>query len=164
MAWEIGRGLGIRDPYPAYRLRPVREWNTEDISSGAPATLWADVTRLVDGPGEYDVRFQFLDGEVGVDTHSVALLRTRGRNEEKPLDEDRWDGHTSPWAWVDYWLSVPKGSGSSWKPGDPLFLRLEVSAPSPEVVAGKRTSHGMILIRKSWRGEGEGRLDAGVSP
>ena len=164
VAWEIGRDLGIKDPYPAYRLCPLREWNTEDISSGAPATLWADVTRLLEGPGEYDVRFQFLDGGVGLDTHSVALLRARGRNEEKPLDEDRWDGHVDSSVWADYWLSVSKGSGSSWKPGDPLFLRLEVSAPSPESVAGKRTSHGMILIRKSWRGEGEGRLGAGVSP
>jgi len=130
----------------------------------APATLWAEVPPLLKGPGEYDVRFQFLDGSVGLDTHSVALLRARGRNEEKPLDEDRWDGHVDSSVWADYWLSVSKGSGSSWKPGDPLFLRLEVSAPSPQSVAGKRTSHGMILIRKSWRGEGEGRLGAGVSP
>ena len=79
-----GRDLGIRDPYPAYRLRPVREWKTE-YSIGGPATLWAEVTHLVDGPGEYDVRFQFLDGDVGLDTHSVALFRSRGRNEEKPL-------------------------------------------------------------------------------
>jgi hypothetical protein len=163
VAWEMGRDLGIKDPYPAYRLCPLREWNTGDISSGAPATLWADVTGLLEGPGEYDVRFQFLDGDVGLNINSVALLRARGRNEGKPLDEDRWRGRVGRHAqWVDYWLSVPKGSG--WKPGDPLFLRLEVSAPSSGSVAGKRTSHGRILIRKSWRGEGEGRLDAGVSP
>jgi hypothetical protein len=164
VAWEIGRDLGIKDPYPAYRLCPLREWNTEDISSGTPATLWAQVPRLLEGPGEYNVRFQFLDGDVGLDTHSVALLLGRVRNEEKPLDEERWAGHAELSTWVDYWLSVPKGSRGFWKPGDPLFLRLEVSAPSRERVSGKRTSHGMILISKSWRGDGEGRMDAGVSP
>ena len=158
VAWEIGKDLGIRDPYPAYRLRSVREWNTDEVSSGARVTLWADLAHLLDGPGEYDVRFQFLDGDVGLDTHSVALPWSREGNGEKPLDEDRWDGHADPAVWVDYWLSVPKGSTSdnSWQPGDPLFLRLEASAPSTEGAAGKRTSHGVILIRKSWRGEGPG--------
>ena len=123
----------------------------------APATLWAEVPPLLKGPGEYDVRFQFLDGDVGLDTHSVALLGARGRNEKKPLDEDRWNCHVDAPTWVDYWLSTSKGSGSSRKPGDPLFLRLEVSAPSLASVAGKRSSHGVILIRKSWRGAGEVR-------
>lgn len=153
-AWEIGRNLGIRDPYPDYRLRPVRDWNAEDIASGAPAVLWANITRLLDGPGEYDVRFQFLGGDVGLNTHSVAIVPGPAKSAVQPLDEARWDFHVGGGdRWVDYWLTVPKGSANSWKPGDLLFLRMEVSVPSPKSLSSKRTSHGIILICKSWRGK-----------
>jgi len=76
----------------------------------APATLWAEVPPLLKGPGEYDVRFQFLDGDVGLDTHSVALLDARGGNEEKPLDEDLWNCHVDSPTWVDYCSLLLKGA------------------------------------------------------
>ena len=163
LAWEAGRALGIRDPYPAYRLRPVREWKTSDFAADGHATLWAEVTPFVDGPGEYDVRFQFLDGDVGLDTHAVAALRTRGVQGEQPLNEDRWNAHADPPVWVDYWLTISDGNGTSWRAGDPLFLRLDVSIP-PEAQKRKQTTHGVILICKSWRGQSEAALAGNSNP
>jgi hypothetical protein len=72
------------------------------------ARLRGFATDNQEGYREYDVRFQFLDGDVGLDTHSVALLRDHGRNAEKPLVEDRWNSHADSPTWVDYWLSAPK--------------------------------------------------------
>jgi hypothetical protein len=150
-AWEIGRDLGIKDPYPDYRLRPVREWKTEDVAAGAPTPLWGEATHLVAGPGEYDVRFQFLDGKVGLDVHSVALFRSPREDREQPLAVDPWSTHVN--AYGDYWLSLAKDGKSVWKPGDPLFLKTDVSLPPSRAAAGPPTSHGVILIGKSWRGE-----------
>jgi hypothetical protein len=149
--WEIGRDLGIKDPYPAYRLRPVREWKTEDFATGAPTSLWADATRLSAGPGEYDVRFQFLDGKVGLDVHSVALFPGPHENQQPPLAVDPWNSHVG--AYADYWLSLAKDGQSVWKPGDPLFLKLDVSLPPSNADTVQPTSHGVVLIGKSWRGE-----------
>lgn len=149
-AWGVGRELGIKDPYPAYRWHRVRDWTAEDIPPGAPATLLANIRHLLDGPGDYNVRFQFLNGEVGLDTHSVALFLT-AHSASPPLDKDHWDFHIgSGDFWVDYWISVPKG-----KSHDPLSLRIKVSVPSPSSSRMKRTSHGVILISKSWRGESD---------
>ncbi len=154
-AWEVGRQLGIKDPYPAYRLRRVRDWNAEDIPPGTSTTLWANITPLLDGPGNYDVQFHFLDGTVGLDVHSVALVPGPARSAKAPLDEARWNFLVGRYnRRVDYWISVPKGGASSWKSGEPLFLRMKVSAPSPTIpkgVTNKRTSQGVILMRKSWR-------------
>ena len=149
--WEIGRDLGIQDPYPAYRLRPVREWKAEDMATGAAQPLWGNVTRLVAGPGVYDVRFQFVDGKVGLDVHSVALVRSSGEDHDQPLDLDPWSTHVS--AYADYWLSLAKGGKVAWKPGGPLFLKMQVALPPPPVAGAKPTTHGVILMGKSWRGE-----------
>ena len=153
--WEIGRDLGVKDPYPAYRLRPAREWKTEDIAAGATTPLWGDVTSLAGGLGEYDVRFQFLGGKVGLDVHSVALVRSLREDPERPLDVDAWNSHVG--AYVDYWLSLAKAGKTAWKPGDPLVLKMEVSLPSSPVDTVRSTSHGVVLMGKSWRGEDERR-------
>jgi hypothetical protein len=150
-AWEIGRDIGIEDPYPDYRLRPAREWKTEDAVTGTTNSLWGEVTHLVAGPGEYDVRFQFLDGKVGLDVHSVALFRSPKEDLEQPLAVDPWNSHVN--AYADYWLSLAKDGKSAWKPGDLLFLKMDVSLPPSPVATIRPTSHGMILIAKSWRGE-----------
>ena len=150
-AWEIGTHLRIKDSHPDYRLRPVREWKTEDVAAGATTPLWGDVTRLATGPGEYDVRFQFLDGKVGLDVHSVALFPSPKEDQEQPLAVDPWNWHVA--AYADYWLSVAEDGKSAWKPGDPLFLKMDVSLPPSQAAAGRPTSHGVILIGKSWRGE-----------
>jgi hypothetical protein len=150
-AWEIGRDLGVKDPYPTYRLRPVREWKTEDATTGATNSLWGEVTGLVAGPGDYDVRFQFLDGKVGLDVHSVALFRSSQEDQEQPLAVDPWNTHVA--AYADYWLSLAKEGRSAWKPGDPLFLKMDLSFPLSRAATVRPTSHGVILIGKSWRGE-----------
>lgn len=150
-AWEIGRDLGIKDPNPTYRLRAVREWKTEDVATGANNSLWGEVTRLAAGPGEYDVRFQFLDGKVGLDVHSVALFRSSKEDQEQPLAVDPWNTHVA--AYADYWLSLGKEGRSAWKPGNPLFLKMDVSLPLSRAATIRPTSHGVVLIGKSWRGE-----------
>jgi hypothetical protein len=150
-AWEIGRDLGIKDPHPAYRLRPLREWKTADLATGAFVSLWGDASRLAAGPGAYDVRFQFLDGKVGLDIHSVALFSGPKEDQQQPFAVDPWKTHVN--AYADYWLSLAKDGGSAWKPGDPLFLKMDVSLPPSRAAAVQPTSHGVVLIRKSWRGE-----------
>jgi hypothetical protein len=150
-AWEIGRDLGIKDPYPAYRLRPVREWKTADLATGAFVSLWGDASSLAAGPGAYDVRFQFLDGKVGLDIRSVALFSRLKEDQQQLFAVDPWNTHVN--AYADYWLSLAKDGKSAWKPGDPLFLKMDVSLPPSRAAAVQPTSHGVVLIGKSWRGE-----------
>jgi hypothetical protein len=56
-------------------------------------------------------------------------------------------------AYADYWLSLAKDGKNAWKPGDPLFLKMDVSLPPSRADTLRPTSHGVILIAKSWRGE-----------
>jgi hypothetical protein len=161
-AWEIGRDLGIKDPYPAYRLRPVREWKTEDFAAGASTPLWGEVTGLAAGPGEYDVRFQLMDGRVGLDVHSVALFPSSHEDQQRPLSVDPWNWHVN--AYADYWLALGENGHPNWKSGDPLFLKMNVSLPPSKAAAIPPTSHGVILMGKSWRGAGAGRPDAEGAP
>ena len=148
-AWEIGRDLGIKDPHPDYRLRPVREWKTEDLAIGARTPLWGEVTGLASGPGEYDVRFQFVDGKVGLDVHSVELLPSHDESRQ-PLAIDPWNWHVD--AYADYWLAIGKDGKGIWKLGDPLYLKTDVSLPPSKAANVAPTSHGVILLGKSWLG------------
>lgn len=152
-AWDIGRDLGIPDPHAEYHLRPVREWREDGTNQGAIHSLWADVTSLADGAGEYDVRFQFLDGKAGLDVHSVALFRGPQGEHEEPLAVDPWNTHVS--AYADYWLPVSQSGDGSPTRGEPLRLKMDVSLPRPQVPGERATSHGVILICKSWRGSGK---------
>jgi hypothetical protein len=151
-AWEMGRGLGIKDPHPAYRLRPLREWRTEDLATGAPVLLRADAAGLISGPGTYIVRFQFLDGNVGLDVHSVSVFANRNHDDERLLAAAPWSSHVS--AYVDYWLTLPETGANT---EGLRFLQMEVSLPPARKATDQVRSHGVVLIGKSWRGVDEDR-------
>lgn len=154
IAWQVGKSLPIQDPYPAYRLQALRKWSTEDFSTGDQAALWTDVTDLWHQGGEFDVTFQFLEGDVGLDIHSVVLLRGATREVAQPVDEERWNFHVGRWdRWTEYWISAPTEVKSSEKAGDRYFLKMEVSRPGAGAGADRHSTHGRILFRKSWRGE-----------
>jgi len=153
-AWELGKNLGIEDPDPTHRLQLLREWSAQDFSSGARATLWVDVTHLLPASGECDVTFQFLDGTVGLDLHSVELLRGASKETARPVDEERWNFHVGRWdRWIEYWVTVPQVGKVAGVMDDRSFLRIEASLPPGVGSSDPRTSHGRILFRRSWRGE-----------
>jgi hypothetical protein len=153
-AWELGKSLGIEDPHPAYRLQLLREWTQQDFSSGVRATLLVDVTDVLPAAGECDVTFQFLDGTVGLDLHSVELLRGASKETAQPIDEERWDFHVGRWdRWIEYWVTVPQVRKVAGVTGDRSFLRINASLPVGTGSSDPRTSHGRILFRRSWRGE-----------
>jgi len=154
-AWEIGRDLGIKDPHPAYRLRQLREWETADLATAAPVLLRADAGGFILGPGAYNVRFQFVDGNVGLDVHSVSLFAIRNHDDERLLAAAPWTSHVN--AYVDYWLTLPVAGANAGSLGGPVFLQMEVSLPPARKATDQPRSHGVVLIGKSWRGEDENR-------
>ncbi|MBI2192840.1 MAG: hypothetical protein HYU36_12740 [Planctomycetes bacterium] len=152
-AWEIGVRLGIQDPWPAYRMRPVMEWTSEDFARGPQATLEAEVTGILAGPGEYDVTFQFLDGMSGINVDEVALSSGQAKETSRPLSCARSTFRVGRWdRWVEYWLTLPAEAIGR---GDRFFLSVKVSGPPAKLPPDRRTSHGRILMRKSWRGGSE---------
>ena len=149
---QIGKPLNIRDPHPDYRLQPLRTWKESDLTATGHSVLWADATDLLKQAGDYDVTFQFGTGSVGLDTHSVQLLKGTSQSVASVVDGERWEFHVGRWdRWVEYGLSVPSAVFNSEKTGDRLFIKLEVSLPPTPSSSSMRTSQGQILVRKSWR-------------
>lgn len=148
----IGRNLGLPDPNSPYRSRQVLEWKDGDFERSSRVTLWADVSGLLSGPGEYDVTLRFQAGASGVATHGVALLFGKDRDTARFIDEDRWDFHIGRFdRYVDYWLTLPKKASRAEQIGDRYFLRIELTGPDMSAPADRRTSHGIVTLRKSWR-------------
>lgn len=148
----IGRNLGLPDPNSPYRSRQVLEWKDGDFERSSQVTLWADVSGLLSGPGEYDVTLRFQAGASGVATHSVALLFGKDRDTARLIDEDRWDFHIGRFdRYVDYWLTLTKKASRAEQIGDRYFLRIELTGPDKSAPADRRTSHGIVTLRKSWR-------------
>lgn len=147
----LGAGLGIEDPHPDFRRHPVLEWKDEDFDYSPTLVLWADVTGLAAEPGAYDVTLQFTEGASGVETHGAAFFRGKNRESAGLLDEDKWNFRIGRFdRYVDYWLSVPREKGGM-KTGERLFLKVEITGPGPGAPSGRRTSRGVITLRKSWR-------------
>jgi hypothetical protein len=148
----MGRDLGLPDPNQQYRSRQVLEWKDGDFERSSQATLWADVSGLLSGPGEYDVTLRFQDGASGVATHSVALLYGKERDTARLIDEDRWDFHIGRFdRYVDYWLTFPKNETGLKQNEDRYFLRIELTGPDMSAPADRRTCHGIVTLSKSWR-------------
>jgi hypothetical protein len=140
------------DPHPAYRSRAVARWTDKDFATSASAVLWADVTGELSGPGEYDVTLRFEEGASGVRTHAVTLLRGPDRDAARPVDEDRAEFHIGRYdRYFDYWLKLPPDDQGGAAAGARYFLKIEISGPALEIPRDRRTSRGVVSLRKSWR-------------
>ena len=150
--WRLASRAGITDPRPEYRRRPVLRWSDKDFAAGESASLWADVSGLLTGPGEYDVILQFLSGAAGVSTRAVSLLRGETRDKAEVIDADAWDFQVGRWNnYVDYWLTLSPESAAGAKPGDHYFLKVDLGGPALSLPAARRTTSGFAALRRSWR-------------
>jgi hypothetical protein len=140
------------DPCPAYRSRTVARWTDKDFATSASAVLWADVSGELSGPGEYDVTLRFEDGASGVQTHAVTLLRGPDRDSAIPIDEDRAEFHLGRYdRYFDFWLKLPPDVRGGPAAGGRFFLKIEINGPPLEAPQDRRTSRGVVSLRKSWR-------------
>jgi hypothetical protein len=140
------------DPQSAYRSRIVARWTDKDFAASASSVLWADVTGELGGPGEYDVTLRFEDGASGVQTHAVTFLRGVDRDSAVPIDEDRAEFHLGRYdRYFDYWLKLPSDGRGGSPAADRFFLKIEISGPPLEAPPDRRTSRGVVSLRKSWR-------------
>ena len=148
----IGRDLGLPDSNLSYRSRPVLAWKDKDFETSSRVILSADVSAELSGPGEYDVTVRFEDGASGVTTHSVALLSGKDPDTARMIDEDRWNFHIGRFdRYIDYWLTLPDEAAGAERTGDHYFLRVELTGPDMSATAARRTSRGVVTLRKSWR-------------
>lgn len=150
--WRLAEPAGIKDPQPEFRRRPALRWTEKDLAAGESASLWADVSGLLAGAGEYDVILQFLDGASGVSTRAVTLLRGETKDKAEVIDEDRWNFQVGRWNnYVDYWLTLSREKFAAAKPGDRYFLKVELEGPPLSLPAERRTTSGFAALRRSWR-------------
>jgi hypothetical protein len=150
--WRLAVQTGAADPQPGYRRRPVIEWTEKDFASAETVSLWADVTDLLSGAGEYDVILQFLEGTAGVGTRAVSLLRGETREKAEVIDEDRWDFSIGRWNnYVDYWLTISSEKEAAAQKADRYFLKVELAGPALSLPSERRATRGFAALRRSWR-------------
>jgi hypothetical protein len=150
--WRLAAEAGIADPRPEFRRRLALRWTEKDFDAGKTKELWADVSGLLAGAGEYDVTLQFLDGSAGVSTRSASLLRGQTQAAAEVIDEDAWSFQVGRWNnYVDYWLTLSPEKAAGSRPGDRYFLKVELGGPSLSLPPERRTTAGFAALRKSWR-------------
>ena len=86
IARKYGEKLGIKDPEPYARYREAGKWNDPTFQNGNKQVLLLDVTTFVSGAGQYDVSFIFDSGTVGLDIHSVSILKGTSAETAKIVD------------------------------------------------------------------------------
>ena len=154
-SWRLAADLGLVDPRPAFRRRPVLTWTGEDFAGGPTATLRADITDFLDGAGDYDVVLQFLEGASGVTARGTALYRGGTRPTASKIDADLWQFKIGRFDnYADYWLSITPEQAAAARPGDRYFLEVELAGPPAELPAERRTTSGFAAVRRSWRSGG----------
>lgn len=74
---EVSEALapfGVRNPLAAYLTRQIGQYETGDFEATQSAQKVLDVTSVLDGPGEYQVRFTHTKGYIGATVSRVALV------------------------------------------------------------------------------------------
>ena len=151
-AWRLALPRGLKDPSPERRSRPVLEWTEKDFAVSADAAFWVDITDFLDGPGEYDITLHFLDGASGVATRAVFLFLGESPRNAVALDEDRWNFRIGRWdRYADYWISFSRDQAAAAGAMDRFWVKIDLSGPDLSLPAGRRTTHGLAALRKSWR-------------
>jgi len=153
-AYRSAGRLGIADPRPAYRDRPLGGWSAADFPT-TEATLRFDATDLLDGPGPYRVMFRFTGGAYGLDILAVSFRETdeTGEREVARIEPKSYGYGDSPppphigryEAWNDVRLDLAEV-----KPGVRYFLAAEVRGIPTDAPAEQRTSSGEVLLRRAW--------------
>lgn len=57
-----------------YATRPVGVWSPDDVSFPERTNLRWEITELVEGPGTYEVRFEYTEGDHRLEIFRLALL------------------------------------------------------------------------------------------
>lgn len=71
---EALRPFGVRNPLAPYLTREIGQYHTPDFEATQSTEKVLDVTSIVDGPGEYQVRFTHTEGYNGATVSRVALV------------------------------------------------------------------------------------------
>jgi hypothetical protein len=145
--------FGIEDPYPEYRSAQIGEWTSADFKNRSSLSVWCDASEFIAESGNYDVIVRFEEGQSGVDIDAVSLYS--GSKENSALvDSDDMDGKLSRFGrYVDYWIKVPNVIID--EASKPFYIKVDITGPSMELPASRRSTSGKIYIRKSWRETGE---------
>jgi hypothetical protein len=146
--------LGIADPRPAYRDRPLGGWSAADFPM-PEATLRFDATDLLAGPGPYRVLFRFTGGAYGLDILAISFREAEGASEREvariePKSYGYGDSPPPPHigryeAWNDVRLDLAEV-----KSGARYFLMAEVRGIPADAPAERRTCNGEVLLRRAW--------------
>jgi hypothetical protein len=151
--------LGIADPRPAYRDRPLGDWSAADFPT-PEATLRFDVTDLLAGPGPYRVMFRFTGGAYGLDIIAVAITAVSFREADgagerevvriEPKSYGYGDSPPPPHigryeAWNDVRLDLVEV-----KPDARYFVQAVVRGIPADAPPDRRTCNGEVSLRRAW--------------
>ena len=78
--------LGIRNPAPCIGRHKIGEWQSEDFQEAASITKTFDITKLVAGPGKYEVTFLYTGGWNGLSIERVALAAQANAADSQPVE------------------------------------------------------------------------------
>jgi hypothetical protein len=158
-AYRSAGRLGIVDPRPAYRDRPLGGWTAADFPT-AEAALRFDATDLLDGPGPYRVMFRFTGGAFGLAIIAVAIMAVSIREADasgerevariEPKSYGYGDSLPPPHigryeAWNDVRLDLP-----AIQPGARYLVQAHVAGIPADAPADRRTCNGEVLLRRAW--------------
>lgn len=154
-AYRVAGRLGIADPRPAYRDRPLGGWSAADFPT-PEAALRFDASDLLVGPGPYRVTFRFTGGAYGLDILAVSFLEASdaGERELARIEPKAYGYGDSPppphvgryEAWNDVRLDLPEV-----KPDARVLVQAIVRGIPADAPADRRTCHGEALLRRAWR-------------
>ncbi len=140
--WKLGRCLGLEDPSPERRLRMVAEWAQEDFGNNSATVLEAEVSRLIHGPGEYDIIFKSPEKTGGIIVDTVELTAAgRSRDVPEVIVSEELKSRIARGK-REFWLSV-----GDFQQGETLQLKIYMR----KFPMNKPAVRGSIALRKSWR-------------
>lgn len=143
---ELCDKLGVPDPGRVYRWHKIGQWRTEDFDNRSPVVRKIEVTDSIDGPGNYQVRFAYRSGVLGLSVSAVRLLCGWGEDPAKlrVVASDVHDCHAGAWDRGNlYVLHVEKApAGLRW------FVEITMSGGRPDQPKEKRSTNGDIMFSK----------------
>ena len=137
--------LGITDPSAAFRRRVVGQWVSDDFEAEERIEKTWEVTDLLDGPGEYEVRFQYTSGWNGLVMFRAALLTGENEDDLRELALDEHQG-TAAYKSVGNQYALPVEEHEE---GLRYLLRAEIrGVRSSDKREDRRGCNGEVTIRK----------------
>ncbi len=142
----VGEKLGFPDTRKAYRQAQVGVWKTELFDRASPITTEYEVTARLDGPGRYEVEFDYTSGLLGLVVHKVTLVAQTGddRQTRRELAVDQHTCHAGGWNKDHLYFLAPKAAPA----GQRYFLLVTMQGGNPAQPAAQRSTNGNVLMRK----------------